>query len=270
MTFSLSEQILTVNGIDLHVTQAGSGQPLLLIHGISVDATFEHFEIEQLANNFHVIAPDLRGHGRSTRPSVYSLRDHVEDLIALLDSLGVQKTALVGASMGSYIAQALTLAIPERVSKLILVVAKAQGPSSSSARILEKHAEELRDLSHEEKQSWLNARMFAPQTPMEVRQRFLDWSASRQNLGLSMTERQLEAANNALIGFDFRDQLPNLDVETLLISGKYDILNPPEEGELIAHLLPHARLQVFENSAHLLSWEEPDRYVNAIRAFLKE
>lgn len=254
----------------MHVTQAGNGQPILLIHGITVDATFEDFEIERLAHNFHVIAPDLRGHGRSTRPTAYSLRDHVEDLIALLDALGVQKTVTVGASMGSYIAQALALAIPERVSKLILVVAKAQGTSSSSARILEKHADELRELSREEKQRWLNVRMFAPQTTMEVRQRFLDWTASRQDLGLSMTAEQLEAANNALIGFDFRDQLSNLDVETLVISGKYDILNPPEEGELIAQLLPHAQLDVFENSGHLLSWEEPDRYVNAIRAFLKE
>jgi 3-oxoadipate enol-lactonase len=79
-----------------------------------------------------------------------------------------------------------------------------------------------------------------------------------------MTAGQLEAANNAVLDFDFRDQLPDLDVETLVISGRHDILNPPEEGQQIAHL------QVFEHSGHLLSWEEPDHYVDAIRTFLDE
>src|ERR1035437_9468601 len=197
-------QVLPVNGIDLHVPQAGTGEPLLMIHGVTVDATFEHHEIEQLADTYHVIAPDMRGHGRSTRPAAFTLRDHVEDMIGLLDTLGVQRTAVLGASMGSYIAQALTLAIPDRVSKLILVVAKAHGASSSSARILAEHADELRGMSREEQQQWLNARMFAPQTPAAVRQHVLDWIAARQSLGLGMTAGQLEAANNAVLDFDFR------------------------------------------------------------------
>ena len=270
MSIAWTEQVLPVNGIDLHVTQAGTGEPLLMIHGVTVDATFEHHEIEQLADTYHVIAPDMRGHGRSTRPAAFTLRDHVEDMIGLLDTLGVQRTAVLGASMGSYIAQALALAIPDRVSKLILVVAKAHGASSSSARILAEHADELRGMSREEQQQWLNARMFAPQTPAAVRQHVLDWIAARQSLGLGMTAGQLEAANNAVLDFDFRDQLPDLDVETLVITGRHDILNSPEEGQQIAHLLPHAHLQVFEHSGHLLSWEEPDHYVDAIRTFLDE
>jgi 3-oxoadipate enol-lactonase len=64
----LSEQVVAVNGISLHVTQAGTGEPLLVIHGVPVDATFELHEIEELGASWHVIAPDMRGHGRSSRP----------------------------------------------------------------------------------------------------------------------------------------------------------------------------------------------------------
>ena len=68
--------------------------------------------------------------------------------------------------------------------------------------------------------------------------------------------------------FDFRPDLPRLDGPTLVISGRHDIFNPPEEGEQIARLLPRARLEVFEHSGHLLSWEEPEHYVEVIRTFL--
>jgi 3-oxoadipate enol-lactonase len=268
MTPELSEQVLAVNGIDLHVTQAGSGPPLLLIHGVTVDATFELPELEALADRHRVIAPDLRGHGRSTRPESYTLEDHVRDMIALLDALGIERTAVLGASMGSYVAQGLALAVPARVEKLILVVAKSNGETSSSARVLAEHADELRGLSREEQQMWLNARMFAPETSDAVRQSVLDWVMSRIGLGLGMNDAQLGAANQAVLGFDFRGGLPSLEIPTLVISGRHDILNPPAEGELITELLPDARLEVFEHSGHLLSWEEPEHYVEVIEGFL--
>lgn len=268
MTLDLSEQILHVNGIDLHVTDTGSGEPLLMLHGATVDATAERYEIEALADSHRVIAPDLRGHGRSTRPTDFTLLDHVHDMIALLDASGIERTAVLGVSMGSYVAQALALAVPQRIQKLILVAATSHGATSSSARVLAEHADELRGLSPEEQQQWLNARMFGPETPQPVRQQVLDWFISRHNLGLAMTPAQIEAADNAMLGFDFRDNLPALDVPTLVISGRHDILNPPAEGEQITSLLPSAQLEIFEHSGHLLSLEEPQHYVASIRSFL--
>ncbi|WP_237287356.1 alpha/beta fold hydrolase [Streptomyces malaysiensis] len=266
----LSEQLRHVNGIDLHITEAGSGEPLLMLHGVTVDATAQRYEIETLADSYRVIAPDLRGHGRSTRPTAFTLRDHVDDMIALLDALGIARTAVLGVSMGSYVAQALALAVPQRVQKMILVVATSHGTTSSSARVLAEHADELRDLSREEQQQWLSARMFAPETPESVRQQVRDWFISRHDLGLAMSAEQIEAANNAVLGFDFRAELPALDIPTLLISGRHDILNPPAEGERIAGLLPSAQIEVFEHSGHLPSLEEPQHYVASIRTFLAE
>jgi len=270
MALDLSERLLSVNGIDLHVTDVGSGEPLLMLHGLAVDASAQAHEIETLADSYRVIAPDLRGHGRSTRPTTFTLRDHVDDMIALLDTLGIARTAVLGGSMGSYVAQALALTVPQRVQKMILVVATSHGITSSSARVLAEHADVLRDLSPEEQQQWLNARLFAPETPESVRQQVRDWYISRYSLGLGMSAEQIEAANNAVVGFDFRGELPGLDIPTLLISGRHDILNPPAEGERIARLLPSARLEVFEHSGHLPSLEEPQHFLFSVRNFLAE
>jgi 3-oxoadipate enol-lactonase len=263
-----SERDLVVNGIDLHLTEAGEGEPVLLIHGVTVDATFEAREIEALARTHRVVAPDLRGHGRSTRPERFTLEDHVADMIGLLDALGIERTAVVGASMGSYVAQGLALAVPERITRLVLVVAKSNGLVSSSARLLAEHADELKDLTREQQQLWLGAQMFAPVTPPEVVQQLIDWTVERAGRGLAMDAAQLVAANDAVAGFDFRQGLPGLQVPTLVVSGRYDVLNPPSDGEELADLLPDATFEVFERSGHLLSWEEPEHYAETLGGFL--
>ncbi|MDH6523194.1 3-oxoadipate enol-lactonase [Streptomyces sp. SAI-135] len=266
----LSEYVRSVNGIELHVTEAGSGAPLLMLHGVGVDASAQRREIEALARSHRVIAPDLRGHGRSTRPAAFSLRDHVDDMIGLLDDLGLARTAVLGGSMGSYVAQALALAVPQRVSELILVVATSHGRTSSTDRVLAEHADELRGLSREQQQQWLSARLFAPETPTSVRDQVRDWYVSRYGLGLALSPEQIEAANKAVLGFDFRADLATLEIPTLLISGRHDILNPPAEAEQMARLLPSARLEVFEHSGHLPSLEEPERFDSTVLAFLSE
>ncbi|WP_413760694.1 alpha/beta fold hydrolase [Streptomyces sp. MMBL 11-3] len=266
----LSEYVRSVNGIELHVTEAGSGAPLLMLHGVGVDASAQRREIEALARSHRVIAPDLRGHGRSTRPAAYSLRDHVDDMIGLLDELGLARTAVLGGSMGSYVAQALALAVPQRVRELVLVAATSHGRTSSTDRVLAEHADELRGLFREQQQQWLGDRLFAPETPPSVRDQVRDWYVSRHGLGLALSPEQIEAANKAVLGFDFRADLATLEIPTLLISGRHDLLNPPAEAERMARLLPSARLEVFEHSGHLPSLEEPERFDSTVLAFLTE
>lgn len=263
-----SDDVRHLNGIDLHITDTGSGTPLLMLHGITMDATAEQHEIAALAQTHRVIAPDLRGHGRSTRPTTFAMADHVRDMVALLDTLGIEQAALLGASMGSYIAQGLAIAAPDRIQKLVLVVSSSHGETSSSARVIAEHAEEVGRLSPEQQQQWLATRLFAPQTPQRVRQQVFDWFASRRDRGLALTAAQVEAANTPVLGFDSRADLPALDLPTLVISGRHDVLNPPAKGEELARLIPSAQLQIFEDSGHLLAFEEPQHYVESVVQFL--
>jgi 3-oxoadipate enol-lactonase len=267
-TNAVLERTLTLNGIELHVTIAGAGAPVLVLHGVTMNSTFHDRDILALSRSFLVIAPDLRGHGRSSRPAEYTMRDHVQDMVALLNALSIDTVYVVGASMGSYIAQALAIAAPDRVKKLVLVVAKASGITSSSARYLAEHADQLVDLSPEQQQEWLSDRMFAPNASSAVRTAMKRWVGAQQKAGLALTTPQVQAANDALAGFDFRNDLRQLHIPSLVISGRYDILNPRDDGEEIVRLLPDARLEVFEHSGHLLTREEPEHFSEVLGAFL--
>ena len=265
----MNQRFLTVNGIRLHVTEEGAGPPLLLLHGLSANADMMEPEIMGLAQSFRVIAPDMRGHGRSDRPAAYTLHDHVQDMLALMDALELGRAAVMGVSMGSYIAQALAIAAPERVHALVLVVTKAGGTTSSTARYLAEHAGELQGLTPEQIRLWLGNRMFAPQTPGAVKQTFAAFMAEQERTGMTLNPQQLAAANTAMRGFDFRPDLPHLKVPTLVISGRHDVLNPPEAGEEVARLIPNARFEVLEDSGHLATLEETPRLLELVTPFLK-
>jgi len=264
----MSTSFVTVNGVRMHLTEAGAGRPLVLLHGLGANADMMRAEIAALARSFRVIAPDLRGHGRTDRPAGYTLADHVRDVTGLLDHLGLARADVMGVSMGSYVAQALAIAAPERVSKLVLVVSKASGVTSSTARYLAEHAAEVAGLTPEQVRLWLGERMFAPHAPGAVKRAFAEVTASQDRAGLTLNPRQLEAANRALEGFDFRPDLPRLRVPALVVSGRYDILNPPDAGEEVARLIPGARFEVLEDSGHLATLEETARLTELVEEFL--
>ncbi len=113
---------LPVRGGTLHVGRWGSGSPAVLaVHGI----TATHLAWGQVVRSLtgmSVLAPDLRGRGRSaTLPGPYGFEAHVADLVALLDAAGHQRAVVVGHSMGGFVAVALAASHPERVSRLVLV-----------------------------------------------------------------------------------------------------------------------------------------------------
>jgi 3-oxoadipate enol-lactonase len=254
-----------VDGIELHVTEVGQGPPLLFLHGLTAAADFHRGELELLGRRHRVLAPDLRGHGRSTRPAAYSIGDHVADLLGLLDGARLDRVPVVGVSMGSYLAQALAVAAPERVAALVLVVSKSNGLTTSSARVLAEHADEVDGLGPEETQLWLAQRMFAPDAPDTVRRRVLGWFQGQER---PMSAAQVQAANDALAGFDFREDLPGIAVPTLVLSGGHDLFNPPAAGREIADAVPGARFEVFEDAGHFLTAEQPERFAATDEEFL--
>src|SRR5215207_6685506 len=115
--------LLRVNGITLNVEQSGTGRPLLLLHGFTGSAATWAPLIGALPLHFHMIAPDLIGHGRSDSPpdaERYRMERCVADLLALLDALGVERTDVLGYSMGGRVALHLAAAAPGRFRSLIL------------------------------------------------------------------------------------------------------------------------------------------------------
>lgn len=239
-----------------------------MLHGLGADLTFMQGEIDRLSAHFRVLALDSRGHGRSDRPAQYTLTDHIQDVLGVLDALKLDRVNLLGSSMGSYIAQGVAIAAPERVRKLVLIVPKASGKTSSTARFLAEHADEIKDMTPEQVQAFVAAHIFAPTTPEHVRQRLVEVSQAQMAAGLAQTPEQNWAANQALEGFDFRADLPHVTAPTLVISGRYDPLNTVADGQELATLIPGARFEVLERSGHVATLEQPAELLALVEDFL--
>lgn len=259
---------MQIGGIYLNVQQTGAGQPLIMLHGLGSSTEAMQPEIDRLSQRFRVIALDSRGHGRSDKPATYTLQDHVTDVLGVMDALKLDTAHLIGSSMGSYVAQGVAAQQPGRVGRLVLIVPRSSGQTSSVARFVSEHADELRGRSQVEVQAFVTDHLFAPQTPAAVRGQVAAFARQQQEDGLSLTPAQEAAAQKALEGFDLRPLLPHITAQTLVISGRHDPLNSVEEGAEVARLIPGARFEVLEHSGHLPAREEPERLWGLVEDFL--
>jgi 3-oxoadipate enol-lactonase len=112
--------MVTINGTHLYYERAGSGHPLVLIHGFSLNTQMWDDQFAVFAQQYHAIRYDMRGSGQSDLPTEESFTA-VDDLRALLDALGVSRTFVLGLSLGGSVAIDFALAYPDRISALVLV-----------------------------------------------------------------------------------------------------------------------------------------------------
>lgn len=130
------DRFVNVDGATLRYREIGAGAPVLLIHGYSDKLEMWAGPADSLARDFRVIVPDVRGFGRSSKfadPAQYGVR-MVDDLVGLLDSLGIRKAHVMGYSMGGLLAANLALRAPDRVSTATFVSGAFWPDSASAAR----------------------------------------------------------------------------------------------------------------------------------------
>jgi len=134
------EQTVRVNGLRLHVVTWGARArpPVVLLHGGSAHARWWDFVAERLAERYHLIAPDLRGHGDSEHadPPRYGIEEYVHDLEALVRALGVGPFGLVGHSLGSFVALRFTERHPRTVRCLVTVDGRPRSSRGRRASLL--------------------------------------------------------------------------------------------------------------------------------------
>jgi 3-oxoadipate enol-lactonase len=238
--------------------------PLVLIHGLYADSTSVESLAVVLGVRFRVIAPDMLGHGRSSRPERFSLADQGRALNHLIAALGYESSAVVGVSMGSYVAAQAAILDPARTSRLVLVVPKAHGTSSSVAAYAARQGIDLRNAAPEQLVGLMAGALWSPATSQERRDEIMAAIPADQ---IVLSAEEQGAVERSLANFDLRPGLPAITAPTLVISGRADGLNPPEAGEEVAKLIPGAEFKIYEDSGHMLTAEEPTRLVADIMAF---
>ena len=261
--------IIKVNDINMYYEIHGDGFPFFMIMGLSCDVNWWTPEIiDAMAQNFKTIIFDNRGVGRTDKPEInYSIKMFADDTKGLMDALNIEKAHILGLSMGGFIAQEIALNYPERVDRLILCCTHCGGSKSLTPS---NEAMDFLLNPPEEPIKFVNT--FIPflftKTYIESNPDFIEAYKQRMleiPFNLSSYKRQLQA-----LGFNAARRLRNINIPTLILHGKEDILIPPGDAEILAKGIPNARKVILDNVAHFLFQPNPEKVTNLISKFLTE
>ena len=254
--------MIEANGIHLSVKEDGAGQDMILIHGKgyskeNMDRLFQYYK-----NHCHVVSYDVRGHGESDKPPVFTLEDDVADLAALIRKMGLVKPIVIGFSMGSYITLKTAEERPDLFSRIVLIGTKGGGATSSTQKIEQNAASA--GMSREEIAHQIIRKVFAPQVSMADIASF-DAEISSP---VKLTPAEQEAITRSLQNFDLLSEAGNVRIPALVLTGEYDGINPPAEGKKVADALPDAKFEVIPNAGHIAFFENPARVFELIDQFI--
>jgi len=250
-------------GIRLHYIESGSGEPLIFLHGFTMDHRQWTEQIDHLSAKYRTIAPDARGHGKSEAPETnYAREDRAGDLLNLMSHLGIEKAHVIGASMGGADAFCFAIDHPERLLSLTPVGTVIAG--------------------WKPKRQFIDKELLAEGLPLEqVKERFIEAvlvkyrerdPAMHDRLKEIMSDFSGKPWSDPKKGkYPIREELPlagSVNIPICLIVGKQDIMFRPLSEEL-AGLLPNGRLEMISNAGHLVNMDAPQRFNERLEAFLE-
>ena len=253
--------------IRLYYETSGEGEPLLLIHGLGSSTRDWENQIPRFSGRYRVVTPDLRGHGRSDKPAgPYSIPLFARDIAELLRSLELSPAHVVGISLGGFIAFQLALDHAELVRSLVVV---NSAPGLRTGRFRDR----LR-------LTWalilrrLIVRLFGMRTLGRFLSRKLFPRAEQKELKRTFIERWAENDRNAYLaslaavpGWSAEGQLESINCPTCVISGEHDFIPLALKKDYTAKL-PNGELVVIPRSGHFTPVDEPERFDEAVMAFL--
>lgn len=231
MSHDAKQPFFKVNGIDLHYQIEGTGEPLLLLHGLMGSAAdWIYAGRDEFLREYMLIAPDTRGHGRSTNPQkVITHRQCALDFFALLDHLGIERCRAIGMSLGGNTLLHMATQQPGRIEAMVLVSATMYFPEQ--------------------------ARKIMQQVPVE-NQPQSEWETMRQRhkLGDEQIVTLWEQAHAMKDSYDDMcftpPQLSRITAPTLILYGDRDPLYPIEMAVDMYRAIPHSALCVIPMAGH--------------------
>jgi 3-oxoadipate enol-lactonase len=261
-----------VGNLTVAVSDVGTGPPVVLLHGLVCGKRMWFHQIRALRNRFRVISYDQRGHGETdARPAAtdYSAGHLARDLVGVLDALKIDRTALVGFSLGGGPALALAASKPERVSRLVLadVGAGADDPVK-----IESMARQWGSLIAQGKVDelvceMLRSELFKVYARRNKRRRDHMAALIRATPidGLRFTLSEVLAKRKSL--FRLTEPMKSVRVPTLVLVGEHDYVCS-KAARLLAQTIPNAQLKIIKGSGHMSPLEQPAAFSAALMEFL--
>ncbi|WP_209123733.1 alpha/beta fold hydrolase [Alkalihalobacillus sp. BA299] len=249
---------VNVNNVTVHYQRLGNGTPLVLIHGLG-EIKEGWVDQHELANEYDLIIPDLRGHGESETYEGISIKNFAHDVIGLLDELRIENAHICGLSMGGTVAQEIYRQAPGRCRSLILVSTFHYAPKTLGRYFL--------------KFKKLRGKLLTPKMQREVAARtcLYDWDSEKANKFFQFYNpkpNSYRKSMEACLGIDNRKLLPTIKVPTLIIGCQYDTVVPLWIQIMMHESIPHSELVIFKNVGHIAKLEDTEKFNRTLRSFL--
>jgi pimeloyl-ACP methyl ester carboxylesterase len=253
-----------VNGHSVAYRSAGEGPPLVLLHGFLCDSRCWRRQLEDLSDQFRVVAWDAPGAGSSSDPpDSFTITDWAQSLAQFLNVVGIERAQVLGLSWGGILAQEFYRLFPDRVLAIILCDTYPGWRGSLSASACEKRLERCfleSSLPPEEFVPRWVPEFFTEAAPHDLKEEMSAVVSDFHPLGF-----RLMAKSSA--DTDTTDLLPNIRVPTLLVWGDDDRRSPMNIAEQLRDAIPNSDLEVIANAGHVSNMEQPEDFNALVRRF---
>ncbi len=270
------------DGGRIHVVERGRGPAVVLVHGVTLGVAVWAHQLRDLSDGHRVLAVGQRGHGRSVAGTEgYSIERLADDLLAVLESLGVERSVLVGHSLGGMVTQVLALRHAERLAARVAalgLVATSAGPvvlgpgghhlagavargAGRGLRVSERHGRGV--LPQADLAAWAARAAFGSHP------RPGDVAVARAMLG-AMSPSAMAGLLGPILSFDVHRRLGEIRLPTGVVVGSRDLLTPPPKARQLARLIPGASLTVLPGCGHMVMLERPEALTDLVRAWATE
>ena len=249
-----------------------SGQPLLLLEGWGYDSWMWFRQLPELSKKYKCIVIDNRGVGKSSKPDYpYEMNMFAKDAIGVLDHLDIQKTHILGISMGGFIAQEIALTYPNRVMSLIIASTSFGGPNApvASKETLAKMMTAPNETVTNEEAYAIRMSVVASQQWLKDNKELLEQITKwrEQNPQPNNTRlHQASAANN----FNVEDKINSINIPTLILHGDSDVVVPTRNAELLHEKIPNSKLVLIKDGQHWSFIQYYEQFNQAVLDFLQE
>jgi len=258
-----------LNGGNIYYVERGEPEqmPVTFLHGFPFSHEMWSGQLKAVGERYRAIAYDIRGHGQSdVLDGQYTIEGHVDDLIALLDHLGIETTVVVGLSMGGYITLRALQRNPERFAAAVLCDTRSEA-DANDAKL--KRFEAIRAVKEHGSAhfaaSFVKA-VFAPQTF----ERSPDTVAFIQKIIARTPPLSIAGSLIALASrMDTTPSLQQISVPTLVMVGEEDVVTPPSASRLIHDRIKGSQLAIIPHAAHMSNLENPRSFNEHLLSFLE-
>jgi pimeloyl-ACP methyl ester carboxylesterase len=254
---------VSIAGRALHYEARGAGRPLVLLHGFPFSSESFWPQLDAPPPGCRLLVPDHRGFGRSAPGDGPSTMEALaDDVLALMDALGLPQALIGGVSMGGYVALALTRRDPGRVAGLVLIDTQSSADDEAGRARREAVARDVETTGAGPLVDAMLPRLLAPHADAAVRARLEALMRAQPPAAIAAASRGMATRADA------RDILSRFGGPCLVVVGEHDVITPPDKARAMAALVPQARLEVIPEAGHLPNLEQPAAFARAMEAFL--